>query len=115
MWAIHGLTRARCAVAKKIFVLPSENEPFAYSPLEAMAVGCAVVVPSDNGSSCYVADGQNGLIFDSRSFDDFCGKVRALVGDGELRARLQENARETIRKNHTYEEFIRRFEEVAGG
>ena len=58
---------------------------------------------------------QNGLIFDTRSLDDFCGKVRALVGDGELHARLQENARGTIRKNRANEAFIRRFEEVAGG
>ena len=58
---------------------------------------------------------QNGLFFDTRSFNDFCGKVRALVGDGELRAMLQVNAGETIRKNRAYEEFIGRFEEVAGG
>ena len=30
----------------------------------------------------WVTTFQNGLFFDTRSFNDFCGKVRALVGDG---------------------------------
>ncbi len=71
-------------------------EPWGLVPLEAMAVGTPVVATGTGGSSEYLRDGENCLIFEPR--DDpiaLAESVRRLAGDEELRRRLRDCGFET--------------------
>lgn len=71
------------------------QEPFGLVPLEAMGVGRPVVTTAQGGTSEYVRDGQNALVFavdDSRAL---AGCVSRLAGDEPLRHRLCAGGRET--------------------
>lgn len=82
-------------------MLPSRDEPFAMSPLEAMAAGCLVIVPHDNGSSCYITHEYDGLIFNSSSYRSFKMTLSRALEDRTIVKGLGRQAAETIKKNHT--------------
>lgn len=60
-----------------LFVLPSVREPFAISPLEAMALGKAVIISSDNGATDYVENGRSGFVFKSDQIFDLSNCIAA--------------------------------------
>lgn len=48
-----------------LFVLSSQGEPAAVSPLEAMAHSLPVICSDTNGTACYILPGRNGFVFRS--------------------------------------------------
>jgi UDP-glucose:(heptosyl)LPS alpha-1,3-glucosyltransferase len=50
--------------AADCMVLPTRNDPFSNSVLEALACGCPVVTTSNNGAAEVVADGETGVVVD---------------------------------------------------
>lgn len=79
-----------------VTVLPSRFEGFGFPVLEAMDRE-APVLCSDAGSLPEVAGG-GALIFRSENVDDLSGKLRQVVSDGELRARLSREGRDRSRR-----------------
>lgn len=77
-------------------VLPSRFEGFGFPVLEAMDRG-APVLCSDAGSLPEVAGG-GALLFRSENVDDLCDKLRQMVADRELRARLSREGRDRSRR-----------------
>jgi len=64
---------------------------------ESMNSGCAVVAADEIGSVPYLLkDGQNGLVFRSRDWNDLYKKVKCLMNDSELCERLGEAAYKTV-------------------
>lgn len=88
-----------------VFVLPSEKEPFAISPLEAMACGCAVLAADKNGSSSLISDGEDGFLFEEQSFSDFKKKLNLLLSSPDIVKKIGTEASNTIRTRHTYRAF----------
>ena len=72
-----------------IFVDFSDYQAFGRTGLEAMACGCAVVLPARGGVYEYAVDGENACVVDTSSFDDMTATLAQLIEDSALREKLQ--------------------------
>ena len=97
----------------EIFVLPSIQEEFGISVLEAMAHSCAVIVSDECGSARHITDGVDGLVFPSADYIAFEKKVHRLLQDSALRIAIQNQAKRTITTNHNYSQFAEFIESLA--
>jgi glycosyltransferase involved in cell wall biosynthesis len=57
-----------------VFILPSQNEPAAVSPIEAAWNGCAVLISRDSGTRNYMPDGED-FEFSSDNIDEMARVV----------------------------------------
>lgn len=95
-----------------LFVLPSRAEPFAISPLEAMAMRVPVLVSSDSGNAHQIIEGFNGAKFLSFSYMSFYRKLTQLLDNEEHLEVMGGAGISMVRHLHSQEEFIRRFREM---
>ncbi|WP_424346462.1 glycosyltransferase [Kocuria sp. CH-021] len=87
-------TQSRLA-RSDVYVLPSVNEPFPMSVIEAMAAGKPVVVTDTCGLGQLIKAGGAGFVVDS-SDSSLLHAIQQLVEDGELRHRMGESARKLV-------------------
>ncbi len=98
---------ARLYASCDVFIHPNPREPFGIGPLEAMAAGCPVVVPSTGGVLSYASPWNAWLA--EPSAEGFAAAVRAVVRDpGARRARVG-RARVTAEQNGRVEAASRSF------
>lgn len=81
-----------------IFAFPSAYEGMPLALTEAMAAG----LPAIGYKSCpsvneLIIDGYNGFLCDD-GIDDFADKLKILMSDAELRKKMGQNARESMKK-----------------
>ncbi|MDC6352777.1 glycosyltransferase family 4 protein [Zeaxanthinibacter sp. PT1] len=89
-----------------LYILPSHDEPAAFSILEAMACGLPVICSDRNGTKCYIDENSNGMIFHyNPDFSDLDDKLLKIL-DKELLMRFGERSLELVRENHGLGEFI---------
>ena len=81
-----------------IFVDLSDYQAFGRTGLEAMACGCAVVLPARGGVYEYAVDGENTCVVDTSSFDDMTATLGQLIQDSVLREKLQRCGSDTASK-----------------
>lgn len=81
------------AVAE-VCVVPSRTETFGLVALEALASGVPVVAAAVGGLLDIVDDGVTGHLVEGRDPQDFAAALARVLGDGALRLRLGEAARE---------------------
>lgn len=82
--------------ASDIFVLPSDDEAFGNSLIEAMACGLASV------STSFIIDhGHNGFSFEPGNFDQLYYYIDLLLKNSQLRNELGENAVRTVREKYS--------------
>ena len=79
-----------------VFVLPSTNESFSNSLMEAMACGCTVIGSNVGGNRELLRHGDNGLLFETGNAADLAEKLQLAVGNPDLRRRLSAAAVRTI-------------------
>jgi GT2 family glycosyltransferase/glycosyltransferase involved in cell wall biosynthesis len=72
-----------------VFLDLSDWQAFGRTALEAMACGCAVVVPAFGGTREFAVDRGNALVVDTSSEDECFRAARELIIDGSLRRKLQ--------------------------
>jgi glycosyltransferase involved in cell wall biosynthesis len=75
-----------------IFVDYSSHQAMGLTAMEAMACGCAVIVPQNGGVLSYAIHEKNSLIADSASFDSMWDALQRLVEDEQVRNQLRRNA-----------------------
>ena len=78
-----------------IFVDLSDYQAFGRTGLEAMACGCATVLPARGGADEYAVDGENAFLVDTASFEDMSSTIARLIRDRLLREKMQERSLET--------------------
>jgi glycosyltransferase involved in cell wall biosynthesis len=91
-------------------------EGFGLTLIEAMAVGRAVVATDLGSRREIVRDGQTGILYRNGDIRDLTSKVRRLVSDRNLCARMGSEARKVYLAEYTpdknYETLIRIYEEA---
>ncbi|ERN42345.1 putative glycosyltransferase [Rubidibacter lacunae KORDI 51-2] len=75
-----------------IFVDYSDYQAFGRTGLEAMACGCATILPQQGGATEYAIDGENALFADTSSEADCYHQLVKLVTDDALREALRDRA-----------------------
>jgi len=92
----HGiLTRHEAAEqlrAADLFLDLSDYQAFGRTALEAMACGCAVIVPRQGGAVEFAIDRQNALVVDTSSTDACIEAVNSLLRDPVTRLHLARQA-----------------------
>ena len=100
--------------ALDVFVLPSDNEPFALSVLEALGSGVPVVAFDSGGTPEVVKDGFNGFIVKDMNKEAL---AEGILKSYENRAKLKKmgfNAAANIKKEYTLEGQMEKIRAIIG-
>jgi glycosyltransferase involved in cell wall biosynthesis len=89
-----------------VFVFPSVSETFGNVVLEAMASGLVPVVADGGGSRDFIEEGENGFKCEPYNAACYVEKIKELIRNTELRARLSGNAIEYSR-SYDWDELAR--------
>ena len=94
-----------------LYVLPSAREPAAVSILEAMSFGLPVICSDQNGTKCYIVEGENGSVFRSGDCEDLVRALSAVAPSRERLLTMGARSRALVEERHspekTYESFMR--------
>lgn len=96
-----------------VYVLPSVDEPFPMSVLEAMSLGRPVVITDTCGLAPLVRETGAGIVTDA-SLESLVEAVRSLLADPEAARRMGEAARQATRDRLTMSAVAERLESVYG-
>lgn len=94
-----------------VYALPSNNEPFPMSVLEAMSAGRPVVINDDCGLAPLVAQHGAGIVC-SDSGPTLVEALDALLSDDDLRTRAGQAGRRLVRDHLSLDRVIDRLEEI---
>lgn len=75
-----------------VFLDLSTYQAFGRTGLEAMACGCATVLPKNGGTSEYARHRENALLVDTSDFDDMLCAVEELLDNEALRREISERS-----------------------
>jgi glycosyltransferase involved in cell wall biosynthesis len=92
-----------------LFVLPSYNEPAAYSPLEAMANKLPIIVSDTCGTKCYIKEGKNGYVFKSHNARDLADNIEKIIKDRHNLILMGEAGYKIARNEHSLSVFQKGF------
>ena len=93
-----------------IFVLPSLQEGFPMTILEAMYTGLPVIASDISGIPEIIENGENGLLIPPSDVSLLKEKIIALYNDVNLRARYGSNARKKIESGYLPEHYMFKLE-----
>lgn len=77
-----------------IFVLPSLNEGFPFSIVEAMSAGLPVIATKVGGNHEAVVDGITGIIVEAGNATQLYAAMKSLIADSEKRSMMGDSARD---------------------
>jgi glycosyltransferase involved in cell wall biosynthesis len=83
--------------ATDTLLIPSWEEPFGRSMIEAMAMGVPVVATTVGGPAEVITDRQDGLLVPPRNPDAWARAIKNLIETPMMRARFARNARLRVR------------------
>ena len=94
-------------------LLPSVEEGIANVVLEAMAIGLPVISTKCGGMAEIIKNRKNGFLVDSRDVIGICDSIKELMSTEEDKIKIIiENAKNTIKTNHSLEDYIFNFKEL---
>lgn len=89
---------SRMSACDVVVALPDPQEGFFLPPLEAMAMGCAVVLPNCPGASSY-ADDRRTCLSPPFEIGAIAAAVSELLADGDMFARIRDAGMEIAAKH----------------
>ncbi len=97
--------------ANQLLIFPSLwQEPYGLIPLEAMACGTPVIATGTGGSSEYLRDGENSLLYPPGDVAALASCVQKLASDPGLRAMLSQQGRKLIEQDFQLKTTLERIE-----
>jgi glycosyltransferase involved in cell wall biosynthesis len=110
---IAGREKWRRLAEADIFVLPSRyGEGLPMAMLEAMAVGCVVVVADVASVVAVVKDGENGYVVEPKNLDQLVGRLKMLLENRSDWQRIQQNAIATVKENFAIADYMEKLERI---
>jgi glycosyltransferase involved in cell wall biosynthesis len=95
-----------------LFVLPSYDEPAAYSLVEAMAAKLPVIASDTCGTSCYIEQSKNGYIFKSRDSQNLAEKIELIIKNRDNLVKMGGKSFDLAKTNHSLPVFIDEFKKI---
>jgi len=89
-----------------ICVYPSHAEAFSLAPLEAMALGKAVIYSKLHSGREALIDMESGVLCDPKNPQDIAEKILLLLSDKLLKNRVEKNGKLRIEKLFSYNTWI---------
>jgi glycosyltransferase involved in cell wall biosynthesis len=86
----------------RAFVHPSRSESFSLVRLEAMAVGCPVVISDIDGAHEMVRSGKEGFVVPTESAEAIADAVTTLLADIDLASEIGQQARARVEKKYDW-------------
>ena len=96
-----------------IFVLPTANEGFCRSILEAMASGTPVVGSKKGGIPLAVKNNINGFLVRSKSSKAIADAVNKILNNPALKEKLGQGARKTVVERFDWGDIAKRYEHLS--
>lgn len=87
---LDGFSLADLFNSCDIFVDGSLYQAFGRTALEAMACGCAAIVPTNGGTNEYARHKENCLVVDTGKVENIIDSLEILITDEELRKKLSQ-------------------------
>lgn len=78
-------------------------------PLEAMALGKAILGSDVGGIRELVESGQTGLLYQADNVDDFCVQARRVMANNDMRRELGARAREMVLREKDWKSLAQRY------
>jgi glycosyltransferase involved in cell wall biosynthesis len=101
--------------ASDAFVLPTENEAFGLSLVEAMACGLPVLSTPVGGVKDIVEHRQNGLLVEAGDFRGLYDAMQVLLTDAELVTRLGQAALRTVQERYAMDVVVGKYSALFRG
>lgn len=98
--------------AMDLFVLPSFQEGFPRTLVEAMYMGLPVIASNISGIPEIVRDGENGILVRPGDSEGISAKMLGIYKDAALKNRLGVNARKTVESGYLPRHYIGKLEEL---
>jgi glycosyltransferase involved in cell wall biosynthesis len=95
-----------------VMAFPTLHENYGLVNLESMAVGTPVVSTQLSVIKEYIIDGRNGLLVPPRNYKALAEAVIRLLDDNQLRKRLIKKGYQTVRKNFSPKQQVKKIIEV---
>lgn len=95
-----------------IYFLPSENESFGLSALEAMSCEVPVVATNIGGIPEVVTHGETGFLCELGNTDEMAARILQLTEDRELREKMSKAARKRAIETFPQDKIISQYEAV---
>lgn len=93
-------------------LMPSLNEGFPRTAIEAMAAGKPVIATRVGGTPEAVIDGQTGILVPSKDSEALSAAIVQLVSDTELQARFGSNCRARAEQNYSVDRYVSKLDEM---
>jgi glycosyltransferase involved in cell wall biosynthesis len=95
-----------------VFVLPSRQEGFSLSTIEAMACGLPVIATRSGGPEEIVTDGESGLLVPPGEAQPLASALERLRDDASLRSSLAARARTHVMEMFSIGSMVRGYEAI---
>jgi glycosyltransferase involved in cell wall biosynthesis len=91
-------------------LMPSLNEGFPRTAIEAMAAGKPVIATRVGGTPEAIIDGETGILVPAKDVEAMAEALNTLVADGELQTRLGAAGRTRAEQNYSLANYVSRLD-----